>query len=404
MPSTVLETTDNPFGAQSRVAPRFRKNVLFLHGGGNWIRGSENALLTLLRGIDRSMVEPFLFCSHQELAARAPGIESTVAPLPEIMVDSDHRRLQFLGWMKTVLKLRSLVRQKQIDLIYCNGGSTLQVGYYVAKLCGIPVICHIHSPYSRRYIILYRFHLASKLIFVSEAIKTQINARHRLRAGCEVVHNGVDVQRFHPAKARDSSWKQQLGLEEGTLVFGQVSSLIRRKGIDLVLKAFRTISGDYPQARLVLVGDGPEDCACRSLAATLGITHKVVFAGEIADPVPIYQHVFDVNVLASRSDAFPLSLLEAAACGVPSIAAAVDGIPEAVKHGTTGLLFDAENVEMLSQNMRVLLRMSELRSKLGQAARLDAVARFSNEQYCGSIQRIILEQPSLRKRYSRVRA
>jgi L-malate glycosyltransferase len=367
-------------------------NVLFLHNGGSWIRGSENALVTLLRGLDKTRVTPVLVCSSEALAelAQANGIKAICCPMPQIMIDGSETRLQFWSCIKTVKKLASLTRKLGIQLIYCNGGSACQTGYYVGKFCRVPVIGHVHSPYNRRYILLYRLHRLSKVIAVSQAVRKMMLRKQRFSGPCDVVYNGVDIARFCPSNQREAVWRERLGFSEDCVVFGQVSSLISRKGVDILLRAFRMLSIRNPHVRLLLIGDGPQRQSFSALSQDLSISDKVHFLGE-TNPLPYYQHVIDVNVLASRSDAFPLSLLEAAACGLPNIGSAVDGIGEAISDSENGFLFEVGKQEILAQKMSLLAGEPTLRAELGQRARRTAMQRFSSEQYCTSIQQIILD-------------
>lgn len=371
-------------------------NVLFLHTNGDWMRGSENALLAVLGGLDRKEFTPYLICGNPLFAnlAKEKGVESSVHPMPEIMFDGSHLRLQFLSWARAIRQLVSFIKIHDIHLVYCNGGSTSQVGYYAGKFADIPVICHVHCPYNRRYPLLYRFHRVSKVIFVSKAIQKSIRAKQHFRAECEVVYNGVDTVRFCAATVRDREWRARLSLPADAVVFGQVSSLISRKGIDILLRSFQVVHRKYPQARLVLVGDGPERHKFTALAGQLGVASKTVFAGNQPDPLPFYQHIMDINVLASRSDAFGLAVLEAGSCGLPSIGANVDGIPESILEDQTGLLFLSEDISDLAEKMSTLLADAGLRRRLGDAARTVAVARFSIETYRHSIERIIRDQVS----------
>ncbi len=369
-------------------------NVLFLHAGEDWVRGSENALLTLFRGLDRKKIIPFLYSSNQALVqtAMAEQVKAEIHPMPEIMIDGGHFRFQVVLWALTLRRLLSLIKKENIQLVYCNGGSTCQVGYYAAKLSGIPVVCHIHSPYDRRHILLYRFHLSSKAIFVSKAIEDIIRGKQQFKSQSEVVYNGVDTARFQPAAVRDTKWRKLFSLPGDSVVFGQMSSLIRRKGIDILLRAFQIVNLRHPQTRLVLVGDGPHRSDFVDLACQLGVTDNVIWAGHQADPLPFYQHIFDVNILASRRDAFPLSILEAAACGLPNLGANVDGIPEAILDYESGLLFDCESHEMLATKMVQMIERPELRLKMGKAARQMILERFSMDKYCQAINGIIREQ------------
>jgi glycosyltransferase involved in cell wall biosynthesis len=370
--------------------------VLFIHTAGNWIRGSENALLMALGGLDKDVIQPLLVCGNDALAdtARARGIEAIVQDMPQLMLDGSSRQIQGVRWLRAVRAIRSLAQTRSVQLVYCNGGSSCQIGYYAAKAVGRRVVCHIHSPYNRRHILLYRLHRANRVLFVSRAIQATLLKKQAFHGRCEVVYNGVDTKLFAPPKKRDPEWRRKLSISSNSVVFGQVSSLIPRKGIDVLLRAFRRVHDEHATARLVIVGDGPHRHECEQLAYELGLTNAVAFTGQ-ADPLPYYQHVFDVNVLASRSDAFPLSLLEAAACGLPNLAANVDGIPEAVSDGQTGLLFESEDHLMLANRMSILLKDEALRQKLGEASRRRASASFSSESYCATIQRIVCEEAAL---------
>ena len=368
-------------------------NVLFLHTGGNWIRGSENALLTVLTRLDKSKIQPFLFCDSTVLAeaAQIAGIETILCPMPDIMIDG-RVRLQFLRWASTLQRLCSFGRKKDIHVVYCNGGRSCQVGYYVAKRLRVPVLCHVHCLYNRRYILLYRLHRASAVIFVSNAVQSSITGKQPFSGVYKVVHNGVDTERFCPPPRRENKWRAELSISPDSITFGQVSSLIPRKGVDVLLRAFHLVSETHPKARLVLVGDGPQRSQYCALANQLGVSHKVTFVGDQTDPSLYYRHIFDVNVLASRSDAFPLSLLEAAASGLPSIGADVDGIGEAVLDGKNGFLFDREDHRMLAAKMSLLASNRELASSFGAAGRQLALDRFSVDTYSESIQASILDQ------------
>ncbi len=375
-------------------------NVLFLHAGDDWIRGSEIALLTLLRRLNRERIRPFLLCSHQTLGeiAQREDVPAQLYPIPQMMLDRGCSELPVAKWAAGLKKILSLVTKWDIQILYSNGGRPCQLAYYVAKIRKLPVICHVHCPYSRRYILFYRFHRADKVVFVSEAVQRKAQKNARFRNSSEVVYCGIDIQRFRPALDRLQSLREELSLPQNAFVFGQISSLIPRKGIDLLLRAFALVAREHDHARLVLVGDGPQSEAYLALARELGIVEKVRFAGFQPDPLPFYQHVFDANVLASRSEALPLCLMEAAACGLPSLAAGVDGIPEAVIDGETGFLFETEDYLALADRMKTLISSPDLLLKLGRGARKLAEQKFSQDRYVDSIDRIIVEQGGLAER------
>jgi glycosyltransferase involved in cell wall biosynthesis len=141
------------------------------------------------------------------------------------------------------------------------------------------------------------------------------------------------------------------------------------KGVDVLLKAFARIHDEVPDISLVLVGDGPLLSAHQSLAARLGISHRVVFRGEVAHAdVPSFFSRCALFVLPSRSEGFSITLLEAAYHGRPIVCTRVGGSPELISHGNNGLLVAAEDSADLAANMLMLLRNNEFASRLGAAA------------------------------------
>lgn len=128
-------------------------------------------------------------------------------------------------------------------------------------------------------------------------------------------------------------------------------------------------------ARLIMVGDGPERSACEYRANQLELKDHVEFVGK-KENIADYLGVADIFLLPSESESFGLAALEAQACEVPVIAARIGGIPEVVTEGETGFLSDVGDVEHMSRNASVLLKDENLRRSFGVRARELAVSRY----------------------------
>ncbi|NNE68492.1 MAG: N-acetyl-alpha-D-glucosaminyl L-malate synthase BshA [Pyrinomonadaceae bacterium] len=128
-------------------------------------------------------------------------------------------------------------------------------------------------------------------------------------------------------------------------------------------------------ARLVMVGDGPERSACEYRAEQLGVTEFVCFPGK-KDNIADYLAVADLFLLPSESESFGLAALEAQACEVPVIASRVGGIPEVVTDRETGFLSDIGDIEKMSSDVVALLRDEEMREEFGRRSREYAVERY----------------------------
>jgi L-malate glycosyltransferase len=132
-------------------------------------------------------------------------------------------------------------------------------------------------------------------------------------------------------------------------------------------------------ARLVMVGDGPERGAAAYRAEQLNVKDEVIFVGKQAD-IPNYIGVADVFLLPSELESFGLAALEAQACEVPVIATRIGGIPEVVSEGETGYLSDVGDVEKMSEDAVRLLNDEELRRAFGEKGREIAIQRYGSDK------------------------
>lgn len=191
--------------------------------------------------------------------------------------------------------------------------------------------------------------------------------------------NGVDCRRFAPCEwiARPAL-RSAAGLPPHGFLFGCVARLVPVKRHADMLAAFAEATRERPEAHLLLIGDGPLEAALKQQAQALGIAGRVQFLGDRHD-VERLLPLLDVFVLASASEGMSNALLEAMACGVPSIATAVGGNPEVVEAGRTGLLVPAQQSARLAAAMRELLEQPARNRDLGRRARQRVLDHFSLE-------------------------
>lgn len=170
-----------------------------------------------------------------------------------------------------------------------------------------------------------------------------------------VMRNGVDLQRFAPQS--QAAARQALGLSaEPQQLLLSVGHLIDRKGHDLAIRALAALAPDHPQARLVIIGEGPERAALQALACELGVQDKVRLTGALPQTdLPTWYSAADVLVLASSREGWANVLLEAMACGTPVVASRIWGTPEVVTAPEAGRLVDARTGEAFARELRVLL-------------------------------------------------
>lgn len=178
---------------------------------------------------------------------------------------------------------------------------------------------------------------SEKIIANSKASETMLRKRHDLSQGdIDVIYNGVPV----PEKSFDSRViRDALGINPDEVVIGSVGRLDTPKDYPTLLKAAKKLFDARGDSRLVLVGDGPLKNFLVCLAEDLGIGDKVLFTGWRDDARKIIG-VFDIYVSTSVYESLGNTLIEAAFQEKPIIAPRIDGIPEIVVDGETGILLD----------------------------------------------------------------
>ncbi|MEW6447515.1 MAG: glycosyltransferase family 4 protein [Bacillota bacterium] len=176
---------------------------------------------------------------------------------------------------------------------------------------------------------------------------------------------GVDTASFDKAVTEASGGRQELGLGENTPVALVVAELSRVKNHEQVLRAWRTVVREFPDAVLLLAGTGERRLKLERLAEMLGLKHHVRFLGFRMD-VPRLMAAADVVVLTSRREGLPRVVLEAMAAGKPVVATNVRGNRDLVTDGRTGCLVPLGDVAETARTLLQLLKDRGLRARFGE--------------------------------------
>jgi N-acetyl-alpha-D-glucosaminyl L-malate synthase BshA len=151
-------------------------------------------------------------------------------------------------------------------------------------------------------------------------------------------------------------------------------------------------------AKLVMVGDGPEYSAVRHRARVLNVLDKTEFVGKQAK-IADYLGVSDISLLPSELESFGLAALEAQACEVPVVASRVGGIPEVINDGETGFMSDTGDTEKMSDDVLRLLNDEEMRRAFGKKGRELAISRYSSDkiipQYIAFYEKVLQEKSTI---------
>lgn len=208
-----------------------------------------------------------------------------------------------------------------------------------------------------------------------------------------VVHPGTDPDRFRPDAPGAASWRERLGMPAGTPVLLTVARLIPRKGVDTVLRALPALPGTH----YVVAGNGPDRPRLEALAAELGVRERVTFVGAVDDAaLPGLYAAADLFVMTPREEpgrqdveGFGIVYCEAAAAGLPVVAARSGGVAEAVREGETALLVPPDDRAALAAALRALVDDAALRRRMGNAGRKAVETYYNWERAAAELQRVI---------------
>jgi glycogen(starch) synthase len=169
-----------------------------------------------------------------------------------------------------------------------------------------------------------------------------------------------------------------------------IGRLIAEKGIDLAVAAFGSLASRFPDARLVVAGDGPERERLERQVSDLGIGGRVDFVGWVSpERMPALIADASVVVVPSRwQEAFGLVALETAWQARPAVVTRVGGLPEHVVDGETGLVVEPDDSAALARALTKLLGDTSLRARMGSAARARAAARYGIARYADDYEQL----------------
>jgi glycosyltransferase involved in cell wall biosynthesis len=191
---------------------------------------------------------------------------------------------------------------------------------------------------------------ADKIVVVSNATKNYVLSLDAAPEKVEVLHNGVDLNRFRPLTGIKDEMRKKLGISKDSRVVLTVRRLVYKNGIDTLIESAKKAIKKNPKLVFIVVGKGPDFTQVKGKIEQLGIQKNFKLAGFVSDEdLPVYYNTADFFVLPSKSgEGLPLVALEAMSCGVPVIATDVGGTSE-VMNEDYGKLVPPNSPEALAE-------------------------------------------------------
>lgn len=284
-------------------------------------------------------------------------------------------------------KIQRFIKDHSVDLLHCHGYKEDFYGILTPVRISKVATNHLWkrgTPRSKLYALIdmLLLHFFDQVFGVSSEIVEEM--RSYMIPNPIMIANGVDVDRFQQSeKSLDLS--KGMGIYPNHIVLGMVSSLTPEKGHMLAIQALRDIVREFPEIKLLIIGEGALKSEIESQVEKFGLGDCVTLLGKRLD-IPDILSIIDVFLIPSYKEGLPMALLEAMSAGKAVIATRVGENVNVITHKKNGLLIDPGDSNQLKTAMLELIRNRDLVRSLGTSAREEVKANYSSrnmtKKYC----------------------
>ncbi len=345
--------------------------------------GAEEIRLTFLKHIDRTRYDVTLYCIGEK-----GRIGKEIEALG-YRVHEEKGSLRFLN-IFTLFKILKYMNGHHFDIVHMTLSIPNFYGRIAAMILGIrPIIVEEQNYYERyprglRYIFKKINQLLSRgtssIIANSEAVKQYLIKEEKVpEHKILTLYNAIDPDKFIVKKSKEEL-RAVLGLRQNP-VLGYVASFSERKGHVYLIKSFQKVLQSYPNAALLLIGEGQAlERELRAYVEANGLDKSVVFMGLRRD-IPQLLTSMDVFVASPLKEAFGINLAEAMYMRIPCVATNVGGVPEVIKDRETGILVPPADPDTLAEAVKELLDKPELAKRYSEAGKKRVEELFFVDEY-----------------------
>lgn len=295
----------------------------------------------------------------------------------------------------TSMRLRSMMKKFSIDAFVCGKTESLSVSGLALRMAGRSKGNFLYQQMQSGIMKRDWFHnpiyrqLSGAIVLTGimkrMLMETTICAEEKIA----VIPYGIDTDRFDPQKFDKAALKTRLGVAPESFLVGTMGRIDPAKGIDTSMRAFA--EARIPNSKFAIAGNADDPSyleSMKNLAAELNIAGDTLFI-PFTDKQAEFMNALDVFVLASRSETFGLVYAEAQAAGLLTIGTNSGGVPEIIRHGETGYLFEPNDFGQLAKLLAHCAGSTAEMQQIGANARRHAVECYSYKQQTDSFFRFV---------------
>jgi glycosyltransferase involved in cell wall biosynthesis len=294
---------------------------------------------------------------------------------------------------------------RSFDIVHIHGNRTTlnPIFYHFLKKGSVPYVLQSHGGLpsiglsKNLYDLFFGYKLlndAAKVIALSKVEAEQYTSIGVPDEKVTIIPNGIDLSEYAELPPK-GAFKKKFNISEDRKIILYLGRIHKIKGIDFLIRACAYLKNKMNFKDAVLVIAGPDDgylSEIKYLAQASGVSNSILFAGPLYGEDKLAAYVdSEVYVLPSRYETFPMTILEAYACGKPIVASRVGGLKDLVKDGETGLLFEPGNVEQLAKSIFNLLNGNDAAKEMGLKGKNFVRENFTIEKVVERLEKVYEE-------------
>jgi glycosyltransferase involved in cell wall biosynthesis len=339
--------------------------------------GTEVQFINLLEALDRDRV-------NVEIAVlRESSYTKALNDYPYKLETLNIKKILSVKTLIILTKLARRIRRERIKIVHIFFNDASIIAPFFCKLGGAKVVVarrDLGFWYTRfNLLCLFISNLfVDRMIVNSNAIKQNVHIREKYPLEkITVIYNGINSSRF--ANLIRGGFRERSGISRKDPIIGIVANLDKIKRHRDLIDAFSMVLNDFPNAKLVFAGHGPEEGNLRKMLHDKKIEHNTFFLGNVDDVQSVIIDL-DICVLCSESEGLSNAIIEYMGCGKPVICTNVGGNPELIQEGVNGYLVNVGDVDGIVGKLIQLLSNRELLKKLGENARTSFAGKFNIDE------------------------
>lgn len=377
---------------------RILRVIARLNMGGPAIHVSSLAAGLEPRGYETTLVAGSLARGEDSMAFLAERLDIPVRTIPELQ-----REVSPIDDARSVRRMREIIRELRPHILHTHtakAGAIARAAALVSGAARPPILVHtFHGHVLKGYFDPVRTaffkeverslaRVTDALVAVSPEVRDELVAAGIApREKFSVIRLGIPLEERLGDATAGLDYRRLYGISESAFVVGWVGRMTDVKDTDAVLEIVGAARDRGLEAVLVMVGDGPDRVRLEQLAHDIGIARSTFFVGYQPE-VAGYYRLFDAFLLPSVNEGTPVSAIEALASGTPVVATRVGGVPDVVRDGEDGFLFEPGDTDDAAERLALLASDATLRSALGASGRERVLRRYSVSRLVEDVDRL----------------